>query len=199
MSKRLLLVPCILLLSALAFAACGSGSGSGNEGEVEEVIETSATSTDPADCKKLQTQRFMEQISQERGAAAVKACEEEDKNEESADSVSVANVEVSDSSAAAEAAFSGGNLDGQTVEVELVKDGGQWKMKEVIRFTEFDQGNLVEGLEAVLLKDPSEVNLGFAHCVIDAFKQGSQPEVEDLLFGGGLEEAFEACSSRRST
>jgi hypothetical protein len=37
--------------------------------------------------------------------------------------------------------------------------------------------------------------------VIEAFKQGSQSEVEDLLFGQSpqaLEEVFESCSSNRS-
>jgi hypothetical protein len=197
LSKRLLLLPCILVLSALALAACGRSDGA--EGEVEEVIEVSATSTDPTDCLKLQSQQFMEQISQESGKAAVQACEEEAENEEGAKSVSVSSVEVSDSSATAEAALSGGSLDGQTVEVELVEDGGQWKMDEVVKFTDFDQDELVEGLEANLLQNRSEVNPRFANCLIEAFKQGSQAEVEDLLFGGGLEEAFEACSSGRST
>jgi hypothetical protein len=159
------------------------------------VIETAATSTDPADCLRLQTQDFMEQIAQERGAAAVKACEEEAENEEGAESASVSSLEVDGSSATAEVAFGGGSLDGQVVKVALVEDDDKWKMDEAVEFTEFDQDKLVEGFESALLKDPSEINLGFAHCVIDAFKQASQSEVEDLLFGGGLEEAFEACAS----
>jgi hypothetical protein len=197
LSKRLLLLPCILILSALALGACGGGSG--DEGEIEEVIETSATSTDPADCLGLQTQAFMEQIAQESGVAAVKACEEEAENEEGAESASVSSLEIDGSSATAEVAFGGGSLDGQAVKVALVEDGDQWKMDEAVEFTEFDQDKLVEGFEAALLKDPSEVNLGFANCVIDVFRQGSQSEVEELLFGGGLEEAFEACSSSPST
>jgi hypothetical protein len=195
--KRLLLLPCILILSALSFAACGSSSG--DEGEVEEVIEASATTTNPADCKKLNTQEFMEQTTQESGNAAVKECEEEAKNEEGAKSVSVSAVEVDGSDATAEAALSGGNLDGQTLEVALVKDGDQWKLNEVVGFTKFDQGKLVEGLEASLSEASSEVDPKFAGCVIEAFKQGSQSEVEELLFGNSpkaLEEVFEACSSR---
>lgn len=199
MRKRLLLLPCILILSALSFAACGSSSG--DEGEIEEVIETSATTTNPADCKKLNTQEFMEQTTQEGGNAAVKECEEEAKKEEGAKSVSVSAVEVDGSDATAEAALSGGNLDGQTLEVALVKDGDQWKLNEVVEFTKFDQGKLVEGLEASLSEASSEVDPKFASCIIEAFKQGSQPEVEELLFGNSpkaLEEVLEACASNPS-
>jgi hypothetical protein len=197
--KRLLLLPCILILSALSFAACGSSSG--DEGEIEEVIETSATTTNPADCKKLNTQGFMEQTTQESGNAAVKECEEEAKKEEGAKSVSVSAVEVDGSDATAEAALSGGNLDGQTLEVALVKDGDQWKLNEVVEFTKFDQGKLVEGLEASLSEASSEVDPKFASCIIEAFKQGSQSEVEELLFGNSpkaLEEVLEACASNPS-
>jgi hypothetical protein len=199
LSKRLFLLPCLLVLSALAFAACGSSSD--EAGEIEEAIETSATSTDPADCKALNTQQFMEQTTQESGDTAVKKCEEEAKEEEGAKSVSVTAVEVDGSDATAEAALSGGNLDGQTLEVALVKDGDQWKLNEVVEFTEFDQAKLVEVLEGGLTEPSSEVDPKFAGCIIDAFKQGSQAEVEDLLFGGSsgaLEEVFEVCASNPS-
>ena len=198
MPKRLLL-PCILILSALALTACGS-SGDG-EGEIEEAIETSATSTNPADCKKLNTQEFMEQTTQESGGAAVKECEEEAKNGEGAKSVRVSEVEVDGSDATAEVALSGGNLDGQALELALVKDGDQWKLNEVVEFTKFNQAELVEVLEEGLSESSSEVNPKLAGCVIDAFKQGSQAEVENLLFGGSsgtLEEVFEACASNHS-
>jgi hypothetical protein len=194
--KRLLLLPCILILSALALAACGS-SGDG-ESEIEEAIETSATSTDPADCKKLNTQEFMEQTTQESGSAAVKECEEEAKNGEGAKSVKVSEVKIDGSDATAEVALSGGNLDGQALELALTKDGDQWKLNEVVKFTKFSQAKLVEVLEEGLSESSSKTDPKFASCVIDAFKQGSQAEVEDLLFGGSsgtLEEVFESCAS----
>jgi hypothetical protein len=197
--KRLLLLPCILLLSALALAACGSSGDS--KGEIEEAIKTSATSTDPADCKKLNTEKFMEQTTQESGSAAVKECEEEAKNGEGAESVRVSEVEVDGSDATAEVALSGGSLDGQALELALVKDGDQWQLNEVVEFTKFNQAKLVEVLEEGLSEPSAEVDPRFASCVIDAFKQGSQAEVEDLLFegsSGAFEETFEACSSSPS-
>ncbi len=199
MSKRLLLLPCLLILSALAFTACGSSSG--EEGDVEAAIETSATTTDPADCKKVNTQQFMEQVTRESGEAAVEECEDEAKNDEGSDSVSVSSVEIDGSSATAEAALSGGNLDGQTLEVELVKDGDEWKMNEVVEFTDFDQAKLVGALEGQFEESSEEIDPKLAACFVEAFKQGSQEEVEELLFKGPvdtLEELFETCSSRAS-
>lgn len=199
MSKRLLLLPCLLLLSALALAACGSSND--EEGEVEAAIETSATTTDPADCKKVNTQRFMEQVTRESGEAAVEECEQEAKNDEGSDSAGVSSVEIDGSSATAEAALSGGNLDGQTLEVELIKDGDGWKMDEVVEFTDFDQDKLVAALEEQFEENSDEIDAELAACFIEAFKQGSQEEVEELLFKGpldALEELFETCSSRAS-
>ena len=194
MSERPLLLPLLLILSALALSACGSSGG--EESKVEETIETSATSTDPADCSRLQTQRFMEQTTQESGKAAVKKCEEEAEKEEGSESVEVSNVEAEGSSATAEAALSGGSLDGQAVEVELVKDGDQWKLNEVVKFTKFDNGKFVETFEREIEKS-GESSSKFATCFIEAFKGADQKEVEELLFhgsGNGFEEIARECS-----
>ena len=127
------------------------------------MIETSATSTDPADCKKLETQQFMEQTIagkwRGRGRSVRKKTR---RTTEGAKSVSVSEVEVDGSSATAEAALTGGSLDGQTVEVGLVKTGERWKLNEVVKFTKLDQGKLVEGLEDRLSKPSSEVDPKFA-------------------------------------
>lgn len=196
MSKRLLLLPFLLVLSALALAACG-GSGSDEASTVEETIETAATTTNPAECAKTQTQNFMEQTSQETGKAAVKNCEEEAKNEEGAKSAKVSNVEVDGSKATAEVALSGGNsLEGQTLEVALVKDGDRWKLDEVVKFTKFSPGKLIEAFEGELEKS-GEASSKFATCFIEAFKQADQAEVEELLFhssGKGFEEIAKECS-----
>ena len=199
MPKHLLSLPFAVLLVALALSACGGGSD--ETSEVEEVVATSATTTDPADCKKLQTQQFMEQVSRESGEAAVESCEEEAKNEEGAKEVRVSKVEVDGSGATAEAALKGGGaLDGQAVEVALVKDGDQWKLDEVVKFTDFDHAHLVQRLEKEL-SDTDKSEAKFASCFVEAFKQASQAEVEELIFGESpqaLEEVFEACSSRPS-
>jgi hypothetical protein len=193
--KRHFALACLLAFSALALVACG-GSGSGEDAQIEEAIETSATSTDPADCTKLQTQQFMEQTTQESGKAAVKSCEEEARKEEGAESAGVASVSVNGSTATAEAALTGGSLDGQTVEVELVKAGDQWKLNEVVKFTKFDQAALVKAFEQELSKASSEISPRFATCFVQALEETNQAEIEAMIFGGNakaFEEIAEGC------
>jgi hypothetical protein len=193
--KRRFALAFLLIFSALALVACGS-SGNGDESQIEEAIETSATSTDPADCTKLQTQQFMEQTTQESGKAAVTKCEKEAEAEEGAESASVSNVEISGSSATAEAALTGGGLGGQSVEVALVKNGEQWKLDEVVKFTNFDRAKLVEYFEEEFTKASSELPPKLAGCFIEVFQEGSQAEIEELLLSNstkGLEEVAEAC------
>jgi spermidine/putrescine-binding protein len=194
LSKRLLL-PCLIIVSTLALAACGS---SGDEtSKVEEAVEIAATTTDPADCTKLQTQNFMEQTSQETGNAAVKSCEEEAEEEENASAATVANAEVNGSDATAEVTLSGGkSLSGQTLEVALVKDDDQWKMNEVIKFTKFDHDKLIETFEREI-NGSDEGSSKFATCFLKAFEEANQAEVEKLLFhsnGKGFEEIARDCS-----
>ena len=194
MSKRFLLLPCLLVLSALAFTACGSGSDA--EGKVEETIETAATSTDPANCAMLETRKFMEQTGNEGGKSALKSCEEEAEKEENAESVEISNVEVDGSNATAEVVLSGGNsLEGQALEVALVQEGDQWKLNEVVKFTHFDRTKLVESFEREIEKS-GETSSKFATCFIGRLEEASQAEIEGMLFGGNakaFEEIAEGC------
>jgi hypothetical protein len=194
-SKRPLLLPCLLIPLAFFIAACGSGGG--EESKVEEAIETAATTTNPADCTKTQTQKFLEQTNGESGSAALKNCEKETENKENAESVEISNVEVDGSNATAEVVLVGGKtIEGQTLEVALIKDGDQWKLSEVVKFTNFDKVKLVESLEREVEKS-GEASSKFATCIIEAFKRADQAEVEELFFfssGKDFEEMAKECS-----
>jgi hypothetical protein len=196
-NKRYLLLPCLLIVSALALAACGS-SGNSDEGEIEEAIETSATSPDPANCTKLMTQAFMEQSTNSSGKEAVEQCEEDaEKPENNAESVEVTNVEVEGEEASAEAAFTGSTFNEQTVEVALVKEGGQWKLNEVEGFAKLDKTALVEALEEQFEKGESELSEATTTCILEGFEEASQAEVEEYLLSGStepVEELAEECS-----
>jgi hypothetical protein len=183
--KRSLVLTCLLIVSALALAACGSSNS--DESQIEEAVETSATSTDPADCKELSTQQFMEQIAQTEGAEAVKTCEKEASEETGAKSASVSNVEVDGSKATAEVALTGGGLDGQSVEVALVKQGDQWKLDEITGFTKFDQAKVIESLEKGFDEPSSEISKSLASCIVESFEEAPQAEFEEALLSTSSE------------
>jgi hypothetical protein len=195
--KRRFTLAFFLVFSALAVVACGS-SGNSDESQVEEAIETSATTTDPADCAKLSTQGFMEQTTQSEGAAAVKACEKQATEDKGSEDATASNVEVEGSKATADVAITGGSFDGQTVEVALVKEGDQWKLDELTGFAKFDRAKLIEAFETTFAEPSNGVSKSLASCLIESLEAGSQEEFEELMLSGsaaGFEELAEACSS----
>jgi hypothetical protein len=183
--KRSLVLTCLLIVSALALVACGSGDN--DESQIEDVVVTSATSTDPANCKGLSTQQFMEQTTQSEGSEAVETCEEEASNDEGASDATVANVEVDGLDASADVALSGGGFDGQEVEVTLVKEDDQWKLDEIAGFANFDEAKVIETLEEGFAKPSSEVSKSLASCIVESFEEAPQAEFEDALISGSTE------------
>jgi hypothetical protein len=192
--KRYFVFTCLLIVSALALAACGSGKS--DESQIEEAAETSATSTDPADCKKLSTQQFMEQVAQTEGPEAVKRCEREASEKKGAKSATVSNVEVDGSKATADVALTGGGLDGQSVEVALVKEGNQWKLDELTGFVKFDEAKVISTLEEGFGKPSDEKSKRIVSCIIESLEEAPQAKFEDALLSAstkGLEELAGDC------
>lgn len=196
MKKLHLLLPFALLALVLGLVACGGG-GDSDEDKIVEVIETSVTSADPADCKELATQAFLEQTELEQGAAAVESCEEsaEDTSDDP-DSVKVSKVEVDGSAATANVAFTGGSFDGQTLAVALVDEDGDWKMDEITGFVEFDQEGLASAFEEAF-EGEEDVDPQLATCFAETIRQLPKGDAEELVIGGSQEpviEIVEGCS-----
>jgi hypothetical protein len=193
-NRKLLYLPCLLIISALALSACGGG-GDSDESKIEDAIETSATSNEPSNCTELQTQKFDEQNSGTQGAAAVADCEREaEEGEDQAESVEVSAVAVDGDAATAAVAFSGSGLDDQAVEVALVKDGDDWKLDEIVKFTEFDSQKLAEAFEEQFAG--SELDPQISTCLTEAIGSAAQSEAEELMFSGSeqpIEELVAEC------
>jgi copper chaperone CopZ len=196
-NKRILVPLALLVLAALTITACGGG-GSGDEDKITEVIEKSATTTDPSNCTELETQSFDEQNSQQKGKAAVKACEEEAKaGEEQAEGAKVSNVSINGEKATAEVEFEGGSLGAQALEVALVQEGGDWKLDQIEGFANYDGKSLGEAFEKEFEENPEGLNKEQATCIAGKVAEASQAEAEELFFGGSSEpivELAEGCA-----
>lgn len=184
-----------LLVLALALGACG-GSGSSDEDKIEAAIETSATASDPANCKKLETLAFSEQSSGESGKAAIEECEEEAEDPEGkAESVAVSEVEVDGSKATANAAVSGGSLEGQTVSIALVEEDGQWKLDQITGFVKLDQTQLAK-VFAEELEKGEEVAPKVTACIVAGIEAAPKEEAEEFVLDAtnrALGELAESC------
>jgi hypothetical protein len=182
--KRLLVPLALLALASVALAACGGG-GSNAEAEVTEVIEGAATTSDPSNCTKLETPRFVEQNADKQGKAAIKACEEEAKaGEEHAKEVKVTNVSVSGEKATAEAEFIGGPYDSQTFELGLVEEGGAWKLDQIKGFAGYDGKALEETFLKRFEESPEGLTKQQYTCIAEGIGKASKAEAEAMFLSG---------------
>ncbi|HEY2053430.1 MAG TPA: hypothetical protein VGH14_05795 [Solirubrobacterales bacterium] len=188
MKKSLLILPLVLLVAALTLTACGGGSSSSGdeEGAIAEAVEKSATTSDPSKCTELQTQAFNEQEKATSGKDATKVCEEEAEEKTGvAESVDVSDIKVNGESATAQAEVHGSALNGQTVELELVKESGNWKLNKFLQFAKYDAKQLGESFEKEF-SAAGEVSVGLAKCISEGIGKLSQEEAEAVAFEGDI-------------
>ncbi len=180
-APKLLLVA--LLALPFALGACGGGSSnSADEDQITSAITAAATSGDPSACTKYQTLRFTEQTNGgEKGQAAVKACEQ-DAQSSVADKVEVTDVSVNGDSATAKAAVTGSVFDGQTLNVTLVKDGGQWKLDQFKGFENFNRDAFIAAFPAELAKQPGTTPQA-VNCLKSQFQAASDQQLESVFVG----------------
>lgn len=174
--KTLCLVAC--LLSILVLAACGGTAG--DVEKVEEAIRASLIDPDPSACTELWTQRYLEQLAQKRGPAALEDCEEEVENPVNpTESVAISEVEIEGEGATALVAPIGGWLDGQVVELALAEEQGQWKLDQVTRFVEFDASAFARATEKTV-EGRFDASPEQVECIGSELEEVSRPEAEVL-------------------
>jgi hypothetical protein len=178
----------LFVLGALAAVGCGESGGPGETAEIEEAIVAS-NSNDPADCRRFQTLRMLEQSTKLRGRAAVASCERVALEEwPLATSVTVTKVEVDGSEATAHAAFEGSANDGQTFEVALVKRVEGWKLDQILAFVVFSPEKLVlEWGRQMLTRAATAAERDTSICVLHRLEQMSDAELEALVLESTLE------------
>jgi hypothetical protein len=188
----------LVALSALplVLAACGDDNGGSSEDQdqITKAVEAAAVSGDPAACTSAQTQRFTEQITGKTGQAAVQQCEK-DAKDTPADSVDVENIEVDGDTATSEAAFTGSFFDGQTITLDLVKEGDAWKLDEATGFKDFNRDAFIASFKKELAQE-QDAPAGVADCVSQNIQKLSDDQVEDLFLNSNSDlekQVFDPC------
>jgi hypothetical protein len=181
----------LLVLVALAIAACGGG-GSSAESEISEVTEKALTTTDPSNCTEIETLAFAEQNNGQKGKAAIKACEEEAKTGEAqAEGAKVSNISVNGEEATAEVKFEGGPLSSQSLEMALAEEEGKWKVDQIEGFANYDGAALGEAFKKGFEENPKGLSKKQVTCISQGVAKVSQAEAEAMFFGGSPEKIIE--------
>jgi hypothetical protein len=199
-NPRHALVLGLLALFSLGLMACGGGgdssSSSDETDEITKVITVTVEKPSPEDCTERETQAFVEQTTSEKGAKAVKSCEEESTSP--AESAKVSKVEVNGDEATAAVAFTGGQYGGQVIDVSLVKEDDKWKLDEIVKVAKLDREALLKGLEEAFADPSTGIPAEAAECINEKLGEASNEEFENLIIEGeapAIQETIEACAS----
>ncbi|MDQ3728499.1 MAG: hypothetical protein M3355_02805, partial [Actinomycetota bacterium] len=128
-----------LLTLVLAFFVSRLISPPSDALQVEDVLETVSTTSDPSVCEELMTSAYLEQVTGLSAPFSDEFCEQTISSRDAAADVEVMDIEVGEEEATALVSYSGGPLDGSRVAVALVEDDGDWKIDRRLRFQTLDR------------------------------------------------------------
>jgi hypothetical protein len=128
----------VIVIAAVAvIALSGGSSGPTEKDKVNKAAKEAIVSKDPATCRTLATQNYLQNATGESGQKAVSACEQSSGN--LAPDADFTRTDVTGDRATVEAKLKGGNQDGETVILTMVKQSGAWKVDDLER-TKFTSG-----------------------------------------------------------
>jgi hypothetical protein len=122
----------------------------GDEERVETAIESYYESNDPSSCEHRTTATYRSQRFGEHEPFALALCEQEAPSRVTPN-VRASSIEVNGDRATASARFAGSILDGSTVRLQLVDEGGWWRLDELLGFVHFDREGFRRGYRNQLL------------------------------------------------
>jgi hypothetical protein len=178
--------PSLALLGFVAFglAACGGGvGGAGDEEEIKAVIEASATSRNPADCRRHSTMHMLERTFKVQGQAAVRTCEESKLEvRDLPTAVEVTRIEIDGADATAQVDSVDGPYDEQEVVIALVEKNGSWKEDDVLEFAVFDrEAFILEFGREIMENAGTPAQAQASACVIGQLEKFDDAELEALV------------------
>jgi hypothetical protein len=128
-----------------------SNNQAGGRAAIEQMLTRTLTENDSAQCTEDMTSSFVAQsFGGHEGTTPMERCLEQNTTEEAAmgESATIKSVQVSGSTARAVAVVHGGSMDGSQLTIDLIAQGGRWKLNHLadiqIDRAKVDQGYLRE-------------------------------------------------------
>lgn len=198
-SARFGLLPA-LLVPAVLLTACGGGddSSSGDSARITDAIRNISIGSDPGACTEFATPRFLEQTEAERGDAAVDSCKQD--QVDTADdptAVETTAIKVEGDSATATTAFTGGTFDGQSLDLSLIEDDGEWKVDRIEDVPNLDVKKFAGAIEASVHRGSDPLNSEEAKCIGDQVRKAGSDQLTQIILDGdsdALGALIQACA-----
>ena len=133
LSRLLPYLLAVLLLGALGWVFWSQDAGGGPRDEIRDVLRRSLTTDRAADCTKLYTRRFLEQVTRERGRAALRECRGDADGDPDAAAIAIRRLRIGPQRAKAVVHIHGEDMDGTVITVGLVNDVLHWKLDHMAR------------------------------------------------------------------
>jgi len=185
-ATRNLLFAVALIASLALFCTCAEGAAiAGAKSEIRRMIEGSSAESDVKACSTRKTQRFNEQTTHASGSRALKVCEREARLAEDLVITDVAShIVVRGSTATIHLKESGDNLEGQILEVKLIRVGGRWKADEILGFYHLDRNRLIALFKEEFTRPGAVVPKKIAACIYHGLRQATKDEITEYLYSG---------------
>jgi hypothetical protein len=170
----------------LAFwGTSSSNNQAGGRPAIEQMLSRTMTENDPAQCTEDMTPALVEQsFGGHEGTTPMQRCVEKNTTEEDAmaDSVTIKSVQVNGLTARAVIATHGGSMDGGQVTVDLVAQGGRWKLDHLADI-QFDRAKV----DRMYLREMQVAGMtpGESRCLVRTFdREFSDAELERAALSG---------------
>jgi hypothetical protein len=175
-------VSSLALPLALAAGACGSSSSGGGSGaaKVRSAIDSALTTSDPAVCTAAYTRRYVEQTQLTKGRDAVPTCRRALREGRPAKRTTISRVRVSGDRARARVAIEGGDEDGATYDLRLVRDARAWKLDRITG-VELDLERYLRAGERQLTRPPDAMPAKDAGCVVARLRRSGESRLERAI------------------
>jgi hypothetical protein len=165
---------------ALSAGACGGSPAEDPEATVRSAIHSALTSRDPATCSRAFTRGYVEQTQLTEGPAALRVCQETLRLGLPARDTAISQVSVTGSRARARVGLQGGDEDGSTYDLRLVRRDGDWKLDRIAG-VELEFERYLRAGRRQLVRPPAALRAKEAACVVDHIRRLGESRLERAI------------------